>query len=180
MKIKLDQRRDPQQPDAMPKWYAVPVPGEKVSSEEVARNISERSTISPADTEGVLESLAVVLPEHLLRGEPVYLRGIGTFRVNIHSAGVENPNDFNRSHIRGHHIVYTPDTRILNALHEMHYEDSGIRGSETLSINWIADLLSDTANETLTPGGSVRLSGQKMKIEGDDPNVGLKLLHLET
>ena len=62
----------------------------------------------------------------------------------------------------------------------MHYEDSGIRGGESLHILWLVDLVSATANETLTPGGSVRLSGQKMKIEGDDPSVGLRLLHLET
>jgi predicted histone-like DNA-binding protein len=180
MKIKLEQRRDPQQPDAPPKWFAVPVPGEKVTTENVAQNISERSTVSPADTEGVLESLSVIMPECLLRGDPVYLRGVGTFRIGIHSAGVENPNDFNRSHVRGHHVVFTPDTRFLNALRDMRYEDSGIRGAETLSINWIADVVSGTANEMLTPGGSVRLSGQKMKIEGNDPNVGLKLLHVET
>ena len=180
MKIKLDQKTLPGQTDSPAKWYAVPVQGEKVSTEEVAHEIAERSTVSPADTEGVLESLAVVMPERLARGEPIHLRGVGTFRIGLHSSGVENPNDFNRSCIRGHHIIYTPDARILNALKNMHYEDSGIRGGDSLHINWLVDLVSATANETLTPGGSVRLSGLKMKVEGDDPTVGLKLLHMET
>jgi predicted histone-like DNA-binding protein len=180
MKIKLEEKISPNQPEATPQWYATPVQGEKVTTEEVAHDIAARTSLSPADTEGVLETLADVIPERLLRGEPIHLRGVGTLRIGIHSSGVDNPNDFNRSCIRGVHVVYTPDVRILNALANMHYEDSGIRGSESLDITWIADLVSGTANETLTPGGSVRLSGLKMKIEGSDETVGLKLLHVET
>jgi predicted histone-like DNA-binding protein len=180
MIFKLDLKMAPGQNNEPAKWYAVPVTAEKVSTEEVAVEISERTTVSPPDTEAVLEALAVVMPKRLLRGEPVHLRGVGTFRIGLHSAGVENPNDFNRSCIRGNHIIYTPDIRILNTLKTMHYEDSGIRGGESIEINWLEDMLSGTANEMLTPGGTVRLSGHKMRIEGDDPAVGLYLMHAET
>ena len=180
MRFKLEQRTNPQHPDAPAKWYAVAVQGEKVRTEELARDISERSTISPADTEGVLEALATLLPEHLLRSEPLHLRGVGTFRIGIRSEGVENPGDFSRSHILGSHIIYTPDVRILSALKDMHYENSGELGCESLAITWLVDVVSGTSNDILTPGGTVRLSGQKMRIEGDSPSVGLRLIQVET
>jgi predicted histone-like DNA-binding protein len=180
MKIKLEEKRSPAQPNGPARWHAVPVQGEKVTTEEVACEISERSSLTSADTEGVLESLASLIPRHLLRGEPVYLRGVGTFRIGLHSSGVDSPADFNRSCIRGHRVIYTPDARILNALGNMDYEDTGIRGADSLRITWIADMLSGTANRTLTPGGTVKLSGERMRIEGADPAVGLKLLHVET
>jgi predicted histone-like DNA-binding protein len=181
MEYKLDPKTNPQHPEEDPKWYAAPVPAEKISTEEVAHEISERTTISPADTGAVLEALAGLLPEYLVKGSSVHLQGIGTFRLGISSTGVANPNDFNRSHITGTHMIHTSDVRILKAVAaNIHYTDSGLRGSDSVSINWLADLVSGTANEALTPGGSVRLSGIKMKIEGNDPAVGLKLLHVET
>jgi hypothetical protein len=108
------------------------------------------------------------------------LKGVGTFRSVINSEGVSNPEDFHHIHIKGVHIVYTPDTRILQGLEHIHFEDSGIRGGESLSISWLEDLLSGTANEKLSKGGAVKLTGTRMKIDGTDPTVGLKLINVET
>ncbi|MDR2496693.1 MAG: DUF4469 domain-containing protein [Tannerellaceae bacterium] len=181
MRYKLDKKINPNKPTDPAKWFAVPVYGEKVTTEEVAREIAERSTISPADTEGVLESFSTLLPERLAKGEAVYLRGVGTFRVSISSDGVDNPNDFTVSRIRGKRIIYTPDVKINHALNELiHYEDSGARGSTQTNISWVTDLLSGTSNEKITYGGSVRISGQKIMLAGSDSSVGLKLLHVET
>ncbi|MDR2498826.1 MAG: DUF4469 domain-containing protein [Tannerellaceae bacterium] len=181
MKFKLDKKINPSAPNEPAKWHAAPVYAEKVTTEEVANEISERSTISSADTEGILESFSKILPEHLAKGEPVYLRGVGTFRLGISSEGVENPNDFNVSLIRSKKIIYTPDVKIQNLLNQyIHYEDSGQRGTTSTNISWLTDLLSGTSNEKITYGGSVRLSGQKLKLKGSDNTVGLKLLRVAT
>ncbi|MDR2496479.1 MAG: DUF4469 domain-containing protein [Tannerellaceae bacterium] len=181
MKYKLYGKNNPLNPESSGQWYAFPVYAEKISTEEVSREISERSTISPGDTDGLLTTLATILPERLAKGEPVYLRGIGTFRVSISSDGVENPNDFNASFIKSCKIIYTPDVKIQNKLAELiHYEDSGIRSSASANILWVADLLSNTANEKLSRGGSVRISGKNIMIQGEEHSVGLKLIHVES
>ncbi|MDR0537130.1 MAG: DUF4469 domain-containing protein [Tannerellaceae bacterium] len=181
MKYKLEQKMNPQQPGTPRKWYATAVPAEKITTEEIGREIAGRTTVSLPDTVGTLRALREIIPKLLLRGATIQLEGIGTFRMGIKSRGVDNPNDFDISHICGHHIIYTPDARILDTLSvNMHYEDSGLRGSKTLSIHCVTDMSSNRADEVLTAGGTVRISGQKIKLMGDDPSVGLVLIHDET
>ncbi|MDR0536724.1 MAG: DUF4469 domain-containing protein [Tannerellaceae bacterium] len=181
MKYKLEQKFNPQQPHAKPKWYAAAVHNEKMETEAIRAEISERTTVNSADTIAVLEALVKIIPEELSKGTPIYLAGIGTFRMGLSSEGVLNPNDFTVAHINGHHVIYTPDVRILHALEALlHFEDSGIRGGESISIYWVEDKHSEKANEVLTSGKAVRISGQKIKLEGEDSSVGLKLLHVET
>jgi hypothetical protein len=43
-------------------------------------------------------------------------------------------------------------------------------------IDEVADVLSGTTNETLTPGGVVVIKGQRIKIEGTKPGVGLQIV----
>ena len=180
MKIKLDQRTNPQTPEAPGKWYPVPLSGDKVSTEELNKEITERTTVSSADADAVFEIFGEVLPERLKRGDHVYVRHVGTFRLGLHGVGVDNPNDFKIANILGNHVIFTPDARFLQKLRDIHYEDSGIRGSESLDINWLTDVTSGTSNERLTPGGSVRLSGHQMQIGGEDPSIGLKLINVAT
>ena len=180
MKIKLDQRMNPQNPNVPGKWYAVPVQGEKITTDELNRQIAELSTASAADADAVLDTVGLVMTDGLKRGRPIYLRNIGTFRLGLHSEGVVNPNDFTLGHILGHHVIFTPDARLLDRLRGIHFEDTGTRGAEALRIDWLTDLVSGTSNDRLTPGGSVKLSGNRMKIGGDDPSVGLKLINVDT
>jgi predicted histone-like DNA-binding protein len=176
MKFKLEQKLNPAQPDAPQLWYAVPVTGELVSNETLTQEIAERSSLTSGDVDNALDNLGIVIPEHWRNGSPVKLRGVGTFRVSFHSEGVENPNDFSRKHIINAHIVYSPDPQLVKMLAELHIEDSGIRGGEKLSIDWLLDNTSGVANSHITPGGGITLSGSKMKIAGSDSSVGIALI----
>jgi predicted histone-like DNA-binding protein len=180
MRYKLEQRSNPRDLEAQKKWYAVPVTGETVSNESLSKEIAERSSFTEGDVDNTLDNLGVVLPEHWKNGSPVKLRNIGTFRVSFHSEGTDNPNDFVRKNISNVHIVFTPDAQMLKSLGEMHLEDSGERGGETLAIDWLTDTVSGEANSRLTPGGGVKITGQKMKIVGSDPSVGIYLIEKTT
>lgn len=180
MKIKLDQRMNPQEPDVPGKWFATPVPGEKFSTEMLRIEISQRTTVSEADAEAVFMIAGEILSERLRRGCSVYIHPVGSFRLGLQSEGVKDPKDFKHSNILGYHIIFTPDARLLRRLEGIRYEDSGLRGAQSLNVNWLVDLVSGTANERLTPGGSVCLTGQKMKIGGADPSVGLSLINVDS
>lgn len=47
-------------------------------------------------------------------------------------------------------------------------------------INSVTDVFSAEENSRLTPGGGVNVSGTRIRIEGDKPSVGLKLVNVET
>ncbi|MDR2498468.1 MAG: DUF4469 domain-containing protein [Tannerellaceae bacterium] len=181
MKYKLKRKDNQLNAEVSGQWYAMPVYEETISSEQVAKKISERSTISSADMVGVLESFLTILPEYLAKGEPVYLRGLGTFRLSISSEGVEDPKDFDVSLINAFRIIYTPDVKIQNTIAEIiHYEDSDIRGSAAMNITQVLDLSSGTADKIISLGGSVRIMGEKILIKGENASVGLKLLNVES
>jgi predicted histone-like DNA-binding protein len=166
---------DPSDRTAPSRWYAEPKVTGHVDTEAVNKEITSRSTVSPADSDAVLDCLSSILPEKLAEGQTVYLKGVGTFRLSLSSEGVVNPEDFHHNNIKGNHIIFTPDVRILHALEYVPYEDSG-----AIEITWLEDLLSGTVNSTLSKGASVKHTGNKMKIFCTDPSVGLKLLNLET
>jgi hypothetical protein len=41
------------------------------------------------------------------------------------------------------------------------------------SIDVFTDVTTDSVNETLTPGGMFSIAGHKLKLAGDDPEVGV-------
>ena len=47
-------------------------------------------------------------------------------------------------------------------------------------INSVFDVTSGEENGKLTPGGGANISGTKIRVEGDKPGIGLKLIHVGT
>ena len=180
MKYKLQQKDNPQNREAIAKWYASPAATDKMSPDELNREISSACTLTPADTEGVFAATALIMPRHLSKNGTVYLRGIGTFRIGLKSAGVDNPNDFTPSHILGHHIIFTPDQSLLKALQNMPYEKIDQIGAKKIEINCVLDQLSGTMNRQLTRGGWVHVSGSMLLIGGTHESVGLKLVSVDS
>ena len=57
-----------------------------------------------------------------------------------------------------------------------------VRGmaSSGLFINSATDVTSGEVNSRLTPGGGVNLTGSKIKIDGDNPAIGIYLVNQST
>lgn len=64
-----------------------------VSTEQVAREIAELSSLSTGDSKNVIDNLVTVMTRHLQSSESVTLDGFGTFRLAMQSTmnGVEDP-----------------------------------------------------------------------------------------
>ena len=58
-----------------------------VSTDQVAREVAEYSSLSPGDVKNALDNLVTVLTRHLQASESVTLDGLGTFRLTMRSAG---------------------------------------------------------------------------------------------
>ena len=83
--------------------------------------------------------------------------------------------------IDGEHKLYLkaiPTVEVRKALKEVTVEVRGMAASGTY-INSLTDVVSGEINTRLTPGGGVNLSGVKIKLVGDSPDVGISLINVE-
>lgn len=73
------------------------VMGEPVSTDDVAAELADRSTVSRSDVRAVLGDIAKVLANFMKQGKSVRIEGLGTFRYVLETEGVENEADFDFS-----------------------------------------------------------------------------------
>jgi len=112
----LKERVNPQAPTDPRKYYAFPQNQGAVNLRQLATRISRESTISMMDTQAVLEGLLQVIPDLLADGKIVRLGDLGTFRLTISSDGIENPDDFNVSLIKGVNLKFRPGVEFSDQL----------------------------------------------------------------
>ncbi len=92
------------------KSYAIAIHDRHFEMHQLAKELAARSTTaSEGDMYAVLIGLRDVLREHLDRGDKVSLDGIGSFVINISSEGVDSPELFLPSNIKGGKLVFQPD-----------------------------------------------------------------------
>ena len=98
-------------------WYARAVCPDVVGVKDLAQRVSERCTVTEPDILAVISALVFEMNQVLKDGSRVKLDGLGTFRVGIHSLGVEKAQDFNAQRdIYGAHVLFAP-TVTIDAMH---------------------------------------------------------------
>ena len=80
-------KHNPQQPKAAQKFYAVAQSTGEADFRKMAKEIAEITTVSLPDAVAVLESLVMIIPRHIEKGEIVRLGELGSLRLTINSAG---------------------------------------------------------------------------------------------
>lgn len=94
------------------KWYAKATPLMTVHTEDLAQSISDASTFTKADVEGVITALVEEMKQRLQDGQKVVLDNFGSFSIAVHSDGVDNPDDFDlKRHLRKPFCKFTPAGR---------------------------------------------------------------------
>ena len=111
VEYKLIPKRNPQDPEAEPKYYATPVYHKTITMEELAREVSARSTTtSEGDVYSVLVDVRDIIRAHIADSDRVHIAGIGTFEIGLSSGGADTKEAFHPSDIKGGHVKYRPDT----------------------------------------------------------------------
>ena len=119
--FQLKERVNPQAPTETRKHYAFAQNQGAVNLRQLAKRISRESTISIMDTMAVLEGLLQVIPDLLSDGKIVRLGDLGTFRLTISSNGVEDPDDFNNSMIKGVNLKFRPGAEFRDHLNNVKF-----------------------------------------------------------
>ena len=95
------------------KWYARLKSIETLSTERLAKHISEHGSVFTADVvEGVMKKVKTCLIEMLLESKKVKIAGLGTFYLTAEctKGGAEKEEDFNvNQHLAALHIRFLPD-----------------------------------------------------------------------
>ena len=119
---RLVQKTNPADPDTPKKYYANAVTRSHVTLRELSKEIAEISTVSPADTMAVIESLLQLIPRHVALGDIVKLGAFGSFSVRLSSNGAATAEDFTSSLIKGLKIRFRPGKEINNQLDDVTFE----------------------------------------------------------
>ena len=95
------------------KWYARLKSIETLSTERLAKHISEHGSVFTADVvEGVMKKVKTCLVEMLLESKKVKIAGLGTFYLTCEcqKGGADKESDFNvNQHLKALHIRFLPD-----------------------------------------------------------------------
>lgn len=97
------------------KWYPRSViAGKPITTAEIAKRISERCTVNPADVNAVLTSLGSVLGEYMAEGHSVRLDGVGTlyYTANAVGNGVDTPEEVSPEQIKGVRVRFIPQKHL--------------------------------------------------------------------
>lgn len=86
--------------------------GKQITTKQLADTLSDRCTVTRADTLAVLTDLGKVMSIYMAAGSSVKLDGIGSFRYTINASknGVETPDEVDATNIKGVRVRFTPET----------------------------------------------------------------------
>jgi predicted histone-like DNA-binding protein len=115
-------KRNPRNPTAPQRYYPSVVTGGRLTLRQLARQISEMSTVSTMDTMAVLEGLLTVIPREITNGNIVELGEFGSFRLRVQSEGADTANAVNASYITNIKPLFAPGKEFKKTLNNAEFE----------------------------------------------------------
>lgn len=127
------------------RYHARVVSSGQVSTEELAEEINQECSLTPADIKAVLVSLSDKLARHLSKGRKVYLEGIGHFQVNLRcKEEVRAVNASRSENIEFKSISYRADNELKKQLKKQKVRRSRIKThSQQMTEEEIDKILTD-------------------------------------
>ena len=122
VKYVLVERGNPGNPTAPKKFYAQHKSAGEITTRQLMKEISARSTVSAADTMAVIESLLEILPEKLSQGLLVRLGDFGSFGATLNSEGAATADAFTASLISRFAIRFRPGKELNKAVAAVDYQ----------------------------------------------------------
>ncbi len=112
---------NPQKKTAAKKYYAVAQSSGEVNVRKLAKQIAEITTVSLPDIIAALESLVMIIPQHIAEGRIVRLGELGSLRVSVKSEGSDTEQEVNAGKITKARYVFTPGEELQDTLRSLKY-----------------------------------------------------------
>ena len=104
------------------RYYGVPVTAGQVSTEPLAENISERSSLTKGDVWATLIELGRELQFQLDMGYTVNIHGIGTLFLSAGSEGYEKAKDCTPHRVKAKRLCIKSDPAMKKFLKKIRFE----------------------------------------------------------
>ena len=136
------------------RYHARVVSSNRVSTNELAKEIQNECSLTIADVKAVLIALGGKLAKHLGKGSKVYLEGIGYFQVNLHcKEEVRTPHAIRSENVEFKSVSYRADNELKKHLRGQKIQRSQTKiHSQPMTGEAIDRILTDyfRTNETIT------------------------------
>lgn len=128
MKFKLAQKKNPVKNQENPKWYAIPVTANRLTTKAVCKVVTRGSSTYPTEAETAFNLVCDGIPHELQQGHSVQLGNLGWLRLSIGSEGVEDISKFDASSmIKKVKVVFTPSKELMAAIKSgLEFENAGV------------------------------------------------------
>jgi len=122
MKYQIIPRKNPQNNQETPKYYAQIVRPSAISLDMLSKRIAEISPLSELDTQTALLALSQVLPEYFAKGATVHLGDLGLFQTTINSKAAESPEEFTTDLIKGISVRYRAGVKVKRRYEQVEFK----------------------------------------------------------
>jgi hypothetical protein len=139
--------------------------------------ISRGTELSISTMQASLSLLKNIAKEQIANGASVSF-GLGYFNLLVNGIFIGDSAKWN-SDIHALSVGVTPTAELREAVKSVSVDVRGMAEVGTI-INSVTDVTSGEVNSRLTPGGGANLSGSKIKVIGDHPTIGIRLINQAT
>lgn len=119
--LKMVQRSNPLDANAVKKFYVTPQNGGEVTLEKLSEIISDRCTLTDVDVLAALTALTKEMTTQLMDGKIVRFGSFGSFQLGINSQGVDTADEISRSQVKKVHVKFRPGKPIQERLATVKY-----------------------------------------------------------
>lgn len=135
--------------------------GKQITTKQLGKALSDRSTVTLADTLAVLSELGNVMSTFMAEGRSVKLDGLGSFRYNINAQkqGVEKEEEVSAGQIKSIRVRFVPEmTRNAD-------KSVATRTMQPTAVDWFEWAGKESEKDADSSGGSSGSGGD----DGNNP-----------
>ena len=104
------------------KYYPCAVSKGEMHLDDLAKIISERSSMSKADCYGVIMALSDVIGQAISDGNIVKIDSLGTFQLVLQGTAADAEDALGKSNIKGAKISYKPSKELKTKIKDITYK----------------------------------------------------------
>ena len=143
----------------------------------VADIVAHRTDISAVTLKAAFELLTEAAMHRVANGASVRF-GLAHFQLGVNGVFVGKGAQWDSGSHRLN-VQVTPTADLRNVVRKVDVQVRGV-ASSGIGINTVTDVVTGTVNDRITPGNGIHITGSRLKIAGEHPDVGVTLIHQAT
>jgi hypothetical protein len=136
--------------------------------------VQRRTDLNPTTLRASLDILKGIAVEEVANGASVQF-GLGFFSLDVKGVFIGDHAAWDPA-LHSLHVKTATSVELRQAIKNIHVNMRGMASIGTI-INAVKDVASGEENTRLTPGGGLNVTGNKIKIAGENPANGIRIIN---